>query len=325
MEKVSVFNYEAYYLDYLEGNLNEEDTALLLAFLEEYPECKLMEETLPEVGESEATTFKGKASLYMTDEEDSITTVNYDHFMIAAAENELSSEKQAELAAFIESEGLEKEKERYAAVYFKPDTSVVYADKSGLKQKETIVLWPYIATAAAACVIAVLLLWQGSGDVINAPQNMAVENTNERSNTPANIVEDVPSNVLQAVVESSPLENSNYTSRVKYETAADANVDKIHHRSARPILSDIGELELMTTATSSNSGNVTAQHKERTQDYAAVSFSNMVNPIEPITSMISKKTNTPIDFRRQKASSKKDGGFFVKVGKFEFSRKKHKK
>ena len=38
MERISIFNYEAFYLDYLEGRLNQEDSALLLLFLESHPE-----------------------------------------------------------------------------------------------------------------------------------------------------------------------------------------------------------------------------------------------------------------------------------------------
>ena len=41
METINSTNYEAFYLDFLEGNLNEEETALLFVFLDENPEFKL--------------------------------------------------------------------------------------------------------------------------------------------------------------------------------------------------------------------------------------------------------------------------------------------
>ena len=34
-------NYESFYLDFLEGNLNQEDTNAMLAFLDEHPMFKL--------------------------------------------------------------------------------------------------------------------------------------------------------------------------------------------------------------------------------------------------------------------------------------------
>ena len=46
MERISIFNYEAFYLDYLEGNLSQEDNALFLAFLSQHPELKMDEEEI---------------------------------------------------------------------------------------------------------------------------------------------------------------------------------------------------------------------------------------------------------------------------------------
>ena len=62
---------------------------------------------------------------------------------------------------------------------------------------------------------------------------------------------------------------------------------------------------------------------ETRQDYAMLHFSEMDNPIEPITKMISKQTNSEVDFRRAKKSKNIAYGFFLKIGKFEFSRKKN--
>ena len=62
------------------------------------------------------------------------------------------------------------------------------------------------------------------------------------------------------------------------------------------------------------------------QVLASVSLTGeMENPIEPITNFIAKKTRTDIDFKRtKKDADPKDGkGFFIKIGKFELSRKKH--
>ena len=49
----------------------------------------------------------------------------------------------------------------------------------------------------------------------------------------------------------------------------------------------------------------------------------MINPIEGITSFVSKKTNTEVAMGARKNSKGKKGGFFFKVGKFEISKNKH--
>jgi hypothetical protein len=52
MNRINFSNYEAWLLDYAEGNLSAEDTAELLLFMEQHPELQtdvdnLMEFTLP--------------------------------------------------------------------------------------------------------------------------------------------------------------------------------------------------------------------------------------------------------------------------------------
>ena len=41
MEQLNIHNYEAFYLDFLEGNLNEEETSQLFCFLDENPSLKI--------------------------------------------------------------------------------------------------------------------------------------------------------------------------------------------------------------------------------------------------------------------------------------------
>ena len=52
---------------------------------------------------------------------------------------------------------------------------------------------------------------------------------------------------------------------------------------------------------------------------------NMENPIEPITNFLSDKTKREIDFKKTKKNGnpKNGKGFFIKIGNFEISRKKH--
>jgi hypothetical protein len=49
----------------------------------------------------------------------------------------------------------------------------------------------------------------------------------------------------------------------------------------------------------------------------------MENPIEPVTSFIAEKSKTDVEFKRRKATKEKKGGFFLKIGKFEFSKNKN--
>ena len=127
MERISIFNYEAFYLDYLEGNLSEEDTQMLLQFLEEHPECRMEEEDLFILDDEAPMTYSGKNNLKQVDEAGPIGLDNVEHFMIADAEGLLDESKTAELNAVVaENQELEQTRKRYNAVYYTADESLVF-------------------------------------------------------------------------------------------------------------------------------------------------------------------------------------------------------
>ena len=98
MERISIFNYEAFYLDFLEGNLSEEDHALFLLFLEENPELKVVDEDLPALELEQPfmdDTFKNSLKQPLLSEK--ITNLNYEYFLISQAEGLLSEEKENEI------------------------------------------------------------------------------------------------------------------------------------------------------------------------------------------------------------------------------------
>ncbi|MBL4861934.1 MAG: hypothetical protein JKY09_02810 [Crocinitomicaceae bacterium] len=325
MERISIFNYEAFYLDYLEGKLSKGDVDMLRTFFEEYPECRLEDNDLPTLIRDNSVVFENKASLMQTDDNAAITLENVEHFLIAEAEGVLRSDKQSELNAFIVTHpDLEKDRARYGTVYLSPDNSITFSEKASLKRKKTIVLWPYIAGAVAAAIVAFVFLMNGMNNV-ETPVNVIAEKEvespeikEEKGTTPIRerqekiVHEELPSYEVQrvALVE--------INDQPKKKDAQDAVLPKLTRRSAAPLLSAIGEQELRPI-TAVN----TAPAKEMNpqQVYASVGFGEMTNPIESITKFISKKTKTEVDFRRQKQSGKNFSRFYVKIGKFEFSRK----
>jgi hypothetical protein len=155
MDRISIFNYEAFYLDFLEGNLGEEDAALLMAFLEEHPELKVEDELLPEFNLDEVQlepTFK--EGLKQIDFNSTlINSANAEHFLIAEVEGLLSDQKVEELEQLVFTDrSLGLSRKIFAVTRLKPDYSIKFNDKEGLKQTRKIILWPYISLAAAASI-----------------------------------------------------------------------------------------------------------------------------------------------------------------------------
>ena len=153
MEHISIFNYEAFYLDFLEGTLSEEDTALFLKFMEAHPELRLEDEAMLAIQNEFVSldqSFKEnlKQILY---NETVISFNNVEQFLIAQLEGLLSETKNTELNVFlVQYPALLQLQHVYESTKLNPDLSVVYTQKSSLKQARRVALWPILSFAAAA-------------------------------------------------------------------------------------------------------------------------------------------------------------------------------
>lgn len=322
MEKISVFNYEAYYLDYLEGNLDETDAALLMAFLKAHPECILEDTELPMFEDGGELVYSAKNDLKMVEGVEPITLDNYRDFMVFATEGIISEVKKEELLSFIALHGLENEMKKFEAVYFAPDSSIVFTDKASLKQTRTVVLWPYISAAAiAACLILFFTIWSNNVSEQNPVSNKTIANKIKEGGKKINN-KVIPSN--EEVVSIPVASNNETLSPIKREKIVQDNaVSAIKSNPTRPILGELSERNLEPITQRSFPEIQPEIVEVSPQDYASNGFTGMQNPIEPITKFVAEKTNTDVDFRRAKTTSQKPGGFYVKIGKFELSHKKH--
>ncbi|MBN1143688.1 MAG: hypothetical protein JXA72_04670 [Bacteroidales bacterium] len=157
-------NFEAYLLDYLEGNLDPLLTADLMAFLAENPEY---ESYIPEYDTRIALNGnheyhqKNRLKKDFADVPE-ITLVNFDEFCIASCEGLLGDADLKRLSDFIASHPEKrKEYDLYTRIKLQPDTSVVFADKALLKKHVAFVLKPrflYYAMGIAASFALLLML-----------------------------------------------------------------------------------------------------------------------------------------------------------------------
>lgn len=343
MERISIFNYEAFYLDFLEGNLSEEDTALLMAFLEEHPELKVDEDDFLSLdAPTMELSHSDKKELKQIDENAAIVLSNVEHFMIADAEGILSGSKRKELDGFIAKHPqLEQERVAWKAMYLVANRDEVYGDNSDLKRR-TIVFWPYAAAVAACIVVAFLLLnnsnsgtpAEGSAiadDTEKVKQKRPKEESNESFRY--QVEEDAPETIPTAYQNQSPRKkvtpeykepgNQPAPNILPEDERIIAKLPELKRRDARlvPTSFDGSELEPVT-------GQIIAQSTEQNMNQSDVSqlgFGDMKDPIKPITSRIRRGMKKPFDFRTSKATKTKKGGFYLKIGKFEILRKRKKR
>lgn len=146
-------NYEAYFLDYLEGNLQENMIDEFLDFLEQHPDLKeeLMQFEnirLPE----EQLVFEAKEQLYRSPGNDQPA---FDRQAVAYMEGDLDEQERAGFEAWLAKEpGLKKEYELFAKTRLEADNTIVYHHKKTLYRKTgTTIFLNWAARAAAVLVL----------------------------------------------------------------------------------------------------------------------------------------------------------------------------
>ena len=320
MERISIFNYEAFYLDFLEGNLNEEDTAMLMEFLKKHPELIVDMEELPSLEIEEITApFELGNQLKQVDvDHDSITLQNAESFVIALIEGQLTIEKSQELIKISEKESkIAQLITSYQAVKLTPDYTIVFGNTAVLKQSRRLVLWPYVA--AAASVLAFVFMYQfGTQEVTS--QLVA----NSRNSIPERAVKSVKheqtnSSGLNATFTDLQTSSENESSSSKMLTNTSSNAIAVTEISKKDIHLDDqltrDEIKIVQHIVRP----LNTLPKETTQQ-STLAMSELKNPIQPITNRLSDFTKTDIDLRTAKADADKKGGFYLKIGNLEIER-----
>ena len=161
MHKIDIHNYEAYLLDYSEGNLTGELQVELELFLIQHPELEINLDELSLVTlENEAASFSNKNSLKKS-EADLISETQF----IAYIENQLpENERLAVEKSCAINPSLAKELALYNNTIAKADETIVFENKQSLKRKPKVIWFNFSATqyAAAACIvflIGLFILW----------------------------------------------------------------------------------------------------------------------------------------------------------------------
>src|ERR1041384_3493662 len=133
--KISIDNYEAYLLDYMEGNLSKEDLVELQIFAAQHPHLNidLNDLELVELVEDEVK-FENKNSLKkagISDEK-----------FVAYIENELTAEEKQNIDALCsKDEKSARDLKLFQHTIIKSDAAIVFEGKNKLKKQETKVLW----------------------------------------------------------------------------------------------------------------------------------------------------------------------------------------
>lgn len=148
-------NYQAYFLDYHEGNLNSEELSELSLFLVLHPELKAELNSYDSIlllPENQSFQNRSRLKKFSFDETP-IDDDNFGDFCIASSENILNDEKLKELAIFCENKpSLKKDFNLYQKISLKPNLRVRFKNKRKLYQKSFL---KYAEVAIGLRIVAV--------------------------------------------------------------------------------------------------------------------------------------------------------------------------
>ena len=156
MNNINVHNYEAYFLDFIEGNLSKEQLDELDMFLEKYPEYKedlaMMSNDMEPILVSDDIIFEDKSALKKISLHE-----KPEEWYIADIENELDNSEKKLLYGFLTDNIIElKQYELYKKTILKPDLDIVFKHKRKLKHsKLNVNKLVYLSLSAAASIILI--------------------------------------------------------------------------------------------------------------------------------------------------------------------------
>lgn len=182
MQPINLHYYEAYFLDFFEGNLTEVQEQELHLFLDKHPDLKAeFDETkLLYLDEPSTTAFNVKEKLYRNEETD---LLQEDYLCIAAAEGVLTTEEQIELDELMhERSDLLAELGHYQKARLTAP-SIAFPDKERLKNRVLpLMAWKTYISAAAAAVLAIFLLNSPDTEQRYTPQSLSMQLPTENFN-----------------------------------------------------------------------------------------------------------------------------------------------
>jgi hypothetical protein len=304
---ITLANYEAFFLDELEGNLTEEQSAELQCFLLAHPELVVETDSLHYLANNAQLDPFEKSLLFLNNPENIITLEHFACALIAEQEGLLSSEQVTQLAQL---------KQQYPTFDTTPyptlaATTLVYPNKKSLQKQAAPIIslrWLSIGAVAASIVFIVTII---SKQTVPIEKHKAVKMV---VNKPARLHKKSTKN--EAVTTLQSIKVNSYISCSFPKPVMPVEQVHIHEKPSEPqIILPENPIENVPTVALNElkpQNNVLiAQNKSaENKDVLAV-----------VTSIIATKLNTPIDYKITKASGEEKGEIYFKIGRFEFSRK----
>lgn len=348
MEKIDLTNYEAFFLDYSEGNLGEEEKYDLFNFLEAHPELKADFELDFGAIQLDAASiqFDDKPSLKKGDEDLVVTMSTIDDLMIASVERQLSAKEEELVLRYVRENNLQTKFAYYQASILKADTSVVYPEKEKLKMKTGVVIsfpfWAKVASVAAVGLLLITMTFDWNNPV----------NTNAGGRDKATLLGDSnfqtnPKDRIQPVdaltpengggtaqlhptkqnknKSFDPQKNQEFTPDQYFPDKIVQTPDSQDKKNDSLIMDENPGIEIVEEKSNNPLPFEIIEPQTSNNEVADVRKYQKEEPYKIVTDLIGDIVNTDINYTKNKdLASNSYVGYGFKIGTFEFERKKTK-
>jgi hypothetical protein len=189
MESLTRNNYEIWFLDYLDGQLSNEQLETLLDFLEQNPDLQKELQGVSKVGLAAGNEMLDQKEFLLKTPEDIPGIGSLDQLCIARMENDLSVEEAILFDKQLDTNPvLEREYAAFLQTRLDPSDKVVYPYKSELKKK-VVFFNPWVITAisSAAIVLLAWILWPNNSEK-EIPAMAKLEEPAKKTSTPADSI-----------------------------------------------------------------------------------------------------------------------------------------
>lgn len=322
-------NYEAYYLDYLENNLSEKERIAFELFLNENPELKEKPFTIEPLNleENYTLSIETLSELKVFDDEEEINAATIENYIIAYTEACLSTEKQKEIEHYLlvhpEHQSVLK---TYQSLRLSPDLNKQFKLKKQLKKGQIQNLYWFVTTSAAMlfCVFFLLPEKPSILEAKNTKNNITKTKESSKSRSKNNIQEVIKTETTVTYIAHRSTNNHTKNHLKNLSIIGIDSIPNTYFQTILPITNQ--ELEISQQVVpvlldiTNQKFSQTNQSITEPNVNHSISYSKMNSPIKMVTQFLPKKFQEIIDFRYAKATETKQGGIYIKLGKFEYSK-----
>lgn len=206
--KIDKSNYEAFFLDYHEGNLDPQQVESLMAFLDSEPGLRSVFEEYEMIAASARGEVKYEEKGKLKRGE--VTPENYEWYFAAYLEGELDTKERKMVESFASVQpGMQKELGRMLQTKLQPDYTLAFPHKNALKRAVVIPLYGKLLRIAGTAAAVLVLFYAGYLLIQQPDANLRLSNT--LTTPPQSHVEqilDLFGNVQDQMAETLPEDNN---------------------------------------------------------------------------------------------------------------------